>query len=128
MWLSQQAARRPRREPDGNTALVTIGGAQSAVQSGCELRGLACVGPAGVVWLPEQDGTVATLDLPGGETVILGALDRQIPVGMQPGEVYLYTQGASIYLRRDGSITLRGRVNVEGSITVNGESGGTQPP
>ena len=39
---------------------------------------------------------------------------------MLPGEVRLYTGGASITLKNDGRILLAGRVAVEGGLTVNG--------
>ena len=45
-----------------------------------------------------------------------------IPEGMGPGEVYLFTPGGnSVYLRSGGEIELRGKVRIQGSLTVNGE-------
>ena len=40
---------------------------------------------------------------------------------MQPGEVLIRSGGASIYLKADGSLLLRGRVCVEGEFLINGE-------
>lgn len=38
------------------------------------------------------------------------------------GEVYLFTPGGnSVYLRSGGEIELRGKVRIQGSLTVNGE-------
>ena len=39
---------------------------------------------------------------------------------MKPGEVCIRSEGASIFLREDGTITISGAVNVAGSLTLNG--------
>ena len=51
-----------------------------------------------------------------------GQQQALIPEGMGPGEVYLFTPGGnSVYLRSGGEIELRGKVRIQGSLTVNGE-------
>ena len=41
---------------------------------------------------------------------------------IEPGEVYIYGPGGnSLYLRRDGSVEIRGgKVSIDGQLTVNG--------
>ena len=40
---------------------------------------------------------------------------------MAPGELFLYSDGgASIYLRKDGSIFVEGPLSVKGDLTVTG--------
>lgn len=114
MWLSQQAVRPAQSDPAGEIGVVTIAGARSAAQSGNERRNLTCLGPGGVVWLPERDSAVATLTCAGGETVILGAADQPVPAGMEPGDLYLRAGAASVWLHRDGRIELKGTVTVNG--------------
>jgi len=121
MWLSKQAVRVPQTEKDGGVAVVTVAGAQSAVQRGSELRGLAWMCPGGVFWAPESDQEVVTMTCAGGETLILGALPRPRD-DLRPGEVCLSAGQAEIVLRRDGSVSVRGNVNVEGTLTVNGKA------
>lgn len=61
---------------------------------------------------------------PGGEEqCVCGGQQAAAPKGMQPGEVYLHAPGGvSVYLKRDGTLELRGRVDIRGSLSVNGES------
>ena len=41
---------------------------------------------------------------------------------MKPGEVYLYGPGGNaVYLRQNGTVELRGRIDIQGSLSVNGE-------
>lgn len=120
MWLSEQAVKAPREERDGNIAVVTLSGAKIAVQSGSELRGVSWTGPGGVFWMPSASETVVTMACGGGETVILGVLPEERPA-LEPGELCLRSGGAEIFLRRDGRIDLRGAVNVEGSLSVDGK-------
>ena len=87
----------------------------------CDLvRGVSWAGPGGVFWAPAADDLVVTMVCQGGETVILGALPETRPA-LAPGELCLKSGGAEVFLRRDGHIELRGNVNVEGALTVNGD-------
>ena len=119
MWLSEQAVKAPREEKDGAVAVVTLSGG-AAVQSGGEVRGVSWAGPGGVFWAPAADDLVVTMVCQGGETVILGALP-ETRQALAPGELCLKSGGAEVFLRRDGHIELRGNVNVEGALTVNGD-------
>lgn len=120
MWLSEQSVRPAQKEKDGNIAVVTLPGPRAAAQSGSELRGLCGVSPGGVFWSPEASQEVVTMVCGSGETVILGALMETCPE-LQAGEVCLRAGGSEVFLRKDGTITLRGRVNVEGALTVEGK-------
>lgn len=121
MWLSEQYIRGDRGEKNAKVAAVTIGGVQSAVQAGSEIRGLKTVAPGGYVWVPQQSQEVLTVPCDDGEMVVLGVVGDIPPAGIQEGEVYIHAgSGASVFLRRDGQIVIKGAVNVEGSLCVNG--------
>lgn len=121
MWLSEQSIRDERRERDAKMAAVTIGGTQSAVQAGSEIRGLETVAPGGCVWMPQQNQEVLTVPCDSGEMVILGVVGDAPPAGMCGGEIYFHAgSGASVFLRQDGQVVIKGEVNVEGSLCVNG--------
>lgn len=123
MWLSEQTARKPEAASGGELGVVTIGGAKSAVEAGSEVRGLPVAGPGGVLWMPERDTEVVTLEC-GGETVVLGTVGTTPPPGMEPGDVYLSTRNAAIFLKGNGEIILKGKVKIEGGFSVT-ETGGT---
>ena len=125
MWLSERAARNEDRETGGAVGVVTIEGAHSAVELESETRGVPVVLPGGLAWLPVKDQEVLTLRCEHGDLVILGVLERELPAGMEPGEVCLFTQNASVRIKTNGEITLTGNVRVEGSLTVNGVTLGT---
>ncbi len=38
------------------------------------------------------------------------------------GEIYLYSSGSSVYLRKNGAIELSGRVSIKGTLVVNGQT------
>lgn len=121
MWLSEQHVHSNRSEKNAKVAAVTIGGVQSAVQAGSEIRGLETAAPGGYVWVPQQNREVLTMPCDNGEMIILGVVGDTPPAGMHEGEVYLHAgSNASVFLRRDGQIVIKGTVNVEGSLCVNG--------
>jgi len=120
MWLSEQTSRFREREKDAQVAIVTIGGESPAARTDKELRGLMVAAPGGYVWLPQQDAEVLTLVCGTGETVVAGQRQSQIPEGMEQGEVYLYSGGASVLLKNSGQMILTGNVDIQGTLTVNG--------
>lgn len=60
---------------------------------------------------------------PGGtERWVAGCRQGEAPAGLEPGEVYLYGgNGASVYLKNNGTVELKGRISIEGQLIVNGE-------
>lgn len=124
MWLAR-SVKRQNPTADADQGSVTIVGDEMGVVTRGEARKLPIYGPGGYVWLPESGGAVLVIKGgPGGEEqCVCGGKQAEAPAGMQPGEVYLYGPGDnSVYLRKDGSIELRGRVAVTGTLTVNGEA------
>ena len=41
---------------------------------------------------------------------------------MLPGEIYLYSSGSSVSLRKNGATELSGRVSIKGTLVVNGQT------
>ena len=119
MWTEKQ-----NREAETEIGRVTIGGNPTAVETRGEIRNLPVYGPGGYFWTPKQGDRVLVIKGgPGGEEqCVAGTRQGQIPDGMGPGEVYLFTPGGnSVYLQSDGSIRLEGDIRIQGSLTVNGE-------
>ena len=52
--------------------------------------------------------------------VAAGAAQGAAPAALGPGELCLFSGEGAVILRRDGSITLRGTVKVEGELLING--------
>ena len=78
----------------------------------------------GYVWLPESGASVLVIKGgPGGEEqCVCGGKQAEVPKGMQPGEVYIYgPKGSNVYLQKDGTIELTGRISIRGQFLVNGE-------
>ena len=112
MWLAQKM--KPAvPEAEADQGVSTIVGDEMGVVTRGEVRRLPVYGTGGGVGLPESGARVPVIEGgPGGEEQ-----------GMQPGEVYLHAPGGvSVYLKRDGTLELRGRVDIRGSLSVNGES------
>lgn len=73
--------------------------------------------------MPESGAAVLVVKGgPGGEErCVCGAQQSAPPEEMRPGEVLVRGPGGnSVYLRRDGTVVLRGEVRVEGSLWING--------
>lgn len=89
-----------------------------------EVRQLPIYGPGGYVWLPESGASV--LVIKGGpgreEQCVCGGKQAEVPKGMQPGEVYIYgPKGSNVYLQKDGTIELTGRISIRGQLLINGQ-------
>ena len=109
MWLGKQG--RLRRESGGAELGVTsIPGTEAAVLAG------------GCCWVPEAGQRVLLIrGGPGGEEqCVAGAAQGAAPAVLGPGELCLFSGEGAVILRRDGSITLRGTVKVEGDLFING--------
>lgn len=115
MWLSEQTKTRP---PAGDAELgtTTITGDTMAVVTRGEQRDLMICGPGGYVWRPAGGEQVVVLQGgPGGtERWIAGCRQGNAPDGMQPGEIYLHSAGASIYLKNNGTISITGNLVING--------------
>ncbi|WP_298033654.1 hypothetical protein [uncultured Dysosmobacter sp.] len=122
MWVSKQM--KPAvPTADADLGVTTIAGDSVGVVTRGEVRALPVYGPGGYVWLPENGAAVLVIKGgPGGEEqCVSGMKQREIPRGMEPGEVFLYGPGEnSVYLKRDGTIQLRGTVDIQGALIVNG--------
>jgi len=108
---------------DADLGVTTIAGGSAGVVTRGEVRSLPVYGPGGYIWMPESGGTVLVIKGgPGGEEqCVAGTRQQAAPEGMQPGEVCIQSPGGSIFLKRDGTIRLRGNVRLEGTLTVNGQ-------
>jgi len=97
--------------------MTTIAGNSVGVVTRGEVRALPVYGPGGYVWQPENGAAVLVIKGgPGGEEqCVAGMRQGTAPKGMLPGEVYLYGPGGnSLYLRRDGSVEIQGRLVING--------------
>lgn len=122
MWLSRQMRPAPPTA-DADMGVTTIAGDGAGVVTRGEVRALPVYGPGGYVWLPEPGATVLVIKGgPGGEEqCVAGGRQGAAPQGMRPGEVFIAAPGgAAVYLRRDGTVELRGQVNIQGRLSVNG--------
>ena len=128
MWLSKSIALRQRAEREGAAAdmgVTTIGGGSASVMTRGEQRDLAIFSPAGLVWQPKAGDTVLVVKGgAGGQEQCVVAADTSdfAPKDITPGELYLYSgQDTFIYLRKDGSIAVKGNLSAEGNGEIQGD-------
>ena len=121
MWLSRTLSLRQRAERESAAAdmgVTTIGGGSASVMTRGEQRDLEIFAPGGMVWQPKAGDTV--LVVKGGtggqeQCVVAASTPEAGPKDMAAGELFLYSCGkASIYLRKDGSIEIKGNAFAEG--------------
>ena len=128
MWLSRKLSAYRAAQQEGTAAdmgVTTIGGGSASVMTRGEQRDLEVFSPGGMVWQPRAGDTV--LVIKGGvgcqeHCVVAAETGRAAPEDMAPGEIYLYSAGgASIYLKNDGTIAIKGNISLEGDLDVQGD-------
>jgi len=141
MWLSRTIAARQRAERESAAAdmgVTTIGGSSASVMTRGEQRGgsasvmtkgeqrnLEVFAPGGLIWQPQAGDTV--LVIKGGtggqeQCVVAANTAAASPEELVPGELFLYScGGASVYLRMDGSIAIKGNADAEGNWVITGD-------
>lgn len=123
MWLAQ-SMKQAVPTADADQGISTIVGDQMgvvtgakcgsypstvrAVMCGCRRAGLPC-------W--------SLRAAPAERSSVSAAVSRRRPQrGCSPGEVYIYgPKGSNVYLQKDGTIELTGRISIRGQFLVNGE-------
>ncbi len=118
MWLSEKIAGQHHAEQAAADGVVSVGGEKPAVVTDAERRDFIVVSPGGYQWQPDVSQRVVILCEPGR---VLGA--EQSVSGLEPGEVRIFSRGASIRLGNDGSIRLDGTVYINGERWVPSEFG-----
>lgn len=128
MWLSKTIAARQRASQEGAAAdmgVTTIGGSSASVMTKGEQRDLEVFAPGGLIWQPQAGDTVLVIKGgTGGQEQCVVAADTAAaaPKDLAPGELFLYSCGnASIHLRADGSIVIKGNGSVEGNWVIDGD-------
>ena len=122
MWLSKKM-KPVVPTADSDLGTTTIAGGSVGVLTRGEVRSLPVYGPGGYVWLPDSGAAVLVIKGgPGGEEqCVAGVRQIEAPKHMEPGEVYLYgPDDTSIYLRKGGTVEIRGSVSIHGMLIVNG--------
>lgn len=119
MWMARQRDQEVLTESAAECGQVTVDGPSLAVALAGERRQVGRWLPGGYHWSPGRGETVLVVKSGAeGSPCLVGTEDTE---ALEPGEVYLSTApGAGILLRPDGRILLRGAVEVEGPLTVNG--------
>ena len=122
MWISRKMRPAPPTA-DADLGVTTIAGGQAGVLTRGEVRSLPVYGPGGYRWMPQNGAEVLVIKGgPGGqEQCVAGMRQAEPEEPMEPGEVLICGGGASIYLKADGSLVLKGHVCVEGALVINGE-------
>lgn len=111
MYLSEVWKRAQENGNMGTLELVSVGG-DGTVVSGMYQSQKTVFGPGGMCWVPSRGQNVLVIKA-GAEDCIAG-VEMERAEEMEPGEVKFFTQGASVWLKNDGSILLEGRVLVNG--------------
>lgn len=116
MWISEKL-KGTADTPAACAGEVTIGGENAAVATFGEMRGVAVYAPGGYVWRPAVGDKVLVLKsgTGGEEKYIIAAKNEKAPVSVAPGEVCIYSNGATI------KIGSGGRIDITGNLYINGE-------
>lgn len=117
MFLSEQWKQKGEAGSGGSLETVSLGGENSTVISAGYQSSRAIYGPGGLTWVPKRGQGVLVVKA-GMEDCIAGA-EMEGNGAMEPGELRMFTEKASIWLKNDGSILIEGTVLVNGKeLTV----------
>lgn len=116
MWLSKKLRQGTERETAAELGVTTISGDSAAVMTRGEVRQLPVFGPLGLSWKPRNGDMVLVIQggTGGQESCVAGAEQKNVPDGLEPGELCLHTEEASIWVRKNG------RVEIWGDLYING--------
>lgn len=121
MWMAEQHKRR--RPGDGaQIGNVTLGGDPAGVCLDGERRDLPVYGPGGYLWRPTREDQVLVIKTGAdGEAPCVVGKRNEGAEALGEGEVLIYSGGASIRLGRDGTVSIGGKVLVNGKEVMTRE-------
>ena len=119
MWLAEKAASGGGAAETAEIGVVTIGGDRPSVMLGGEKRNVELLVFPGISWKPAAGEQVLVLRA-GEEYFVCGAPGAESGNGLSAGELQLKSRGASVTVKNDSGIELRGDVNVVGKFFING--------
>lgn len=113
MYLSERWKNRKNGDTEGTLGAISVGGVSTTVAASGDQASAAVFSPGGVYWIPRRGDSVLVIKAGGTENCIAG-VEMEPPEDMEPGEVRLESQSASLWVKNDGTICLSGRVLVNG--------------
>lgn len=117
MFLSEMWRKSGSEMDSGSLEMVSLGGETSTVVSSGKQSKRAVFAPGGLAWVPKRGQGVLVVKA-GMEDCIAGAETEGLE-HMEPGEIRLFSQKASVWLKNDGTIQLEGKVLLNGKeLTV----------
>ena len=117
MWLSKKVVREQAEYDAATLGTVSIGGSDAAVVTDGEKRNARLITPGGYCWQPSADDSV--LVIKGNELYVPGVLQQAEE--LEPGEILIFSNEASVRLKNNGKIEIDGKVYVTGNLFVNGK-------
>ena len=120
MWMAKTPQTDPLAEPGAELGQVTLAGPPVGVALAGERRIVTVCLPGGYHWTPQPGQAVLVVKSgPEGSPCLVGAPEAE---GTVPGEVWLsVAPGVGVRLTKDGKLRLQGPVEVDGTLTVNGQ-------
>lgn len=113
MFLSEKWRSGWAAAEEGTLGTISVGGESATMTSGDTQVSSTVFGPSGMRWIPRRGDSVLVIKAGGAENCVVG-VEMQPPGDMQPGEIRLESQAASVWLKNDGTICLEGRVLING--------------
>ena len=122
MWLSGQH-KRPNYCGEGQTGIVTMGGAETAVQLDCERRGLELYAPAGYRWTPAVGQRALVIQGQGEIPCVVGVRqDSTRPENVEICAKTIDVNGQDVSVRAEGDAVVAGQsIDLQGEVLINGE-------
>lgn len=115
MYLSEIGKNRRESAEEDCMGTVSVGGGSPTVKTADGQQETVLFGPGGMCWVPRRGQSVLVIKAGGaGDDVCIAGAEVSATEGMEPGEVKLFAEGASLYIKNDGTICLEGRVVVNG--------------
>ena len=115
MYLSEVGKNHRETVEEDCSGTVSVGGGNPTVKTAEGQQETVLFGPGGMCWVPRRGQSVLVIKAGGiGSDVCIAGAEVSGMEDMEPGEVKLFSEGASLCIRNDGTICLEGHVLVNG--------------
>lgn len=119
MYLSEIGKSHRETVEEECVGTVSVGGGTPTVTAAGNQQETVLFGPGGMCWVPRRGQLVLVIKSGGtGSDLCVAGAQVAGTEEMEPGEVKLFTEEASLYMKNDGTIALEGRVLINGKELV----------
>ena len=119
MWLSENM-KRTAPAVQADQAVVTITGGETAIYTDGEERNVDILSSPGIGWRPKCGDEILVIKDSGGRKNVFGKKQGALSENIAPGEVLIYSDSGTIWLKNNGDVHISRNLFVNGYVYSDG--------